>query len=199
MMKIYKLEDAVRQEDAKKKVFVAAKRMDDAKRSVIRKHRLLQQKVKYEKLYVACESMRDGVDAAKTLRETVSTLQEVSAVFKGGQMNKWPEKMAQITEDFEGFHDDYRDLVDRPFSSSEDIEDDEELQRELKALLETPDPELEPESKPVPPPANPGEDAVSIAVAPPRTQTVELPNVPKKIDQRNGVMNVKQLFDRIEN
>lgn len=107
--KMMQLNAAIEKELVAKRNYLRAHRegksnknnLEEAKKCVVRAHKLKIQSGKYEKLYSACESMKDSVDAARTLRETVMALQDVSSVFKGTTHTDWPQKMQNISDQFE--------------------------------------------------------------------------------------------------
>ena len=107
--KMIQLNEAVEKELVAKRNHLRAHRegksnknnLEEAKKCVIRAHKLRLQSRKYEKLHNACESMKDSVDAARTLRETVMALQDVSSVFKGTTHADWPEQMQKISDQFD--------------------------------------------------------------------------------------------------
>lgn len=135
MSKILEIEKEISSEDAAKKECLRKRDIEGAKRCVIKKHRLSKKLGKYTKLHAACDGMKDSVDAAKTMKETVSALQELKSVFKG--WSGMDDEMAKISEEFANLNGQVADINEIMSADlGTNVEDDEELRAELDGLLE---------------------------------------------------------------
>lgn len=149
--KIIQIQSDITKENVKKRNFLRSRNLEEAKKCVIKVHNFKKLLQKYENLRNACEAMQQSIATARTLKETVMTLQEVSSVFKGTNHQDWPEKMAKISEQFEVSlarnHNFFKCnftllVVFQDLNTNMDInhfmknEPDEELQNELEKMLE---------------------------------------------------------------